>query len=154
MKIPWPFLGFLGLLWLKTQLLSDDSYMKALSYCKPLLWEAKKYPVREIYWEKNILRCTFTGKKTCLVHLGGKIFFAQSESSNPPPTVWIFQPPPPPSSKVKWSAPKGCFPVTRFSHVRRKSLNLLKFHISANNLNKYTLNPKTERCPFINLVIS
>jgi hypothetical protein len=35
--------------------------------------------------------------------------------------------------------PKGCFPVTRFSHVRRKSLNLLKFHISANNLNKYTL---------------
>ena len=26
---------------------------------------------------------------------------------------------------------KGCFPVTRFSHVRRKSLNLLKFHISA-----------------------
>ena len=36
--------------------------------------------------------------------------------------------------------PNGCFPVTRFSHVRRKSLNLLKFHISANNLNKYTLN--------------
>ena len=36
---------------------------------------------------------------------------------------------------------KGCFPVTRFSHVRRKSLNLLKFHISAiNNFNKYTLN--------------
>jgi hypothetical protein len=35
---------------------------------------------------------------------------------------------------------KGCFPVTRFSHMRQKSLNLLKFHISANNLNKYTLN--------------
>ena len=32
------------------------------------------------------------------------------------------------------------FPVTRFSHVRRKSLNLLKFHISVNNLNKYILN--------------
>jgi hypothetical protein len=36
--------------------------------------------------------------------------------------------------------PMGCFPVTHFSHVRRKSLNLLKFHISANNLNKCTLN--------------
>jgi hypothetical protein len=36
--------------------------------------------------------------------------------------------------------PKGCFAVTRFSHVRRKSLNLLKFHISANNYNWYTLN--------------
>jgi hypothetical protein len=36
--------------------------------------------------------------------------------------------------------PNGCFPVTHFSHVRRKSLNLLKFHISANNFNKYTLN--------------
>jgi hypothetical protein len=35
---------------------------------------------------------------------------------------------------------KGCFPVMRFSHVRQKSLNILKFHISANNFNKYTLN--------------
>jgi hypothetical protein len=36
--------------------------------------------------------------------------------------------------------PKGCF-----SHVWRKSLNLLKFHISANNLNKYTLNHTQSR---------
>jgi hypothetical protein len=69
--------------------------MKALSYCKPLLSEAEKISCREIYWEKNILRCTFTRKKiSVLFPWAEKKIIAQSEFSNSPPP-----------SKVKWSAP-------------------------------------------------
>jgi hypothetical protein len=69
--------------------------MKALSYCKPLLWEAKNKSCSEIYWKKNILRCTFTGKK----YLSCSRPWAEKNYC----TVWIFKPPPP--SKIKWSAP-------------------------------------------------
>jgi hypothetical protein len=53
---------------------SDDSYMKALSYCKPLLWEAKlkKISCREIYWEKISCAALLQEKNICLVPLGGK----------------------------------------------------------------------------------
>jgi hypothetical protein len=43
---------------------------------------------------KNILRCTFTGKKYLSCSPGQKKILAQSESSNPP-------------SKIKWSAPNS-----------------------------------------------
>jgi hypothetical protein len=58
--------------------------MKALSYCKPLYERQKKISCRQIYWEENILRCTFTGKKYLSCFPGRKKIIAQSESSNPP----------------------------------------------------------------------
>jgi hypothetical protein len=52
----------------------------------------KKKSCREIYWEKNILRCTFTGKKYLSCSPGRKKILAQSESSNPPSKIKLFAP--------------------------------------------------------------
>jgi hypothetical protein len=93
-EIPWPLLGFSSRPppTENPGYVSDDSYMKALSYRKPLLWEAKK----------NILPPNILGRKYLALHFYRKkisILFPRAEKNYC--TVWIFQPP----SKIKWSAP-------------------------------------------------
>jgi hypothetical protein len=81
-KIPWPLLGFSSRLPLTENpgyYVSDDSYMKTLSY-KPLLLEAKKNVLPSNILGKKHLALHFYRKKYLSCSPGWKNILAQSES--------------------------------------------------------------------------
>jgi hypothetical protein len=141
-KIPWLLLGFSSRPHLteNPSYVSDDSYMEALSYCKPLLWEAKKISCHKIYLGKNILRCACTGKKYLSCSPGRK------KNSC---TVWIFPPPPPTQKsngppclgrrklKNKWRIKIGKIVILVFQPCYVKFIQLLRsFKSSVKRLKK------------------
>jgi hypothetical protein len=89
-KIPWPLLGFSSRppQTEKPGYVSDDSYMKALSYCQPLLLEGKKYPAAK-YIGKKYLALHFYRKKISVLFPWAekKLLHSLNLPTPPPPPL-------------------------------------------------------------------